>query len=194
MCLWLQGLSEQELNKIAFTDEATFCLGKFHIVLKNSRGYAFFRVVFCVCGWGGLNIVWNFINYAFKYFDTAGIGTRVGRCPIPPPLLSSLATSNFPLNRRWSKQHMFRGVNKDSVEGGLIFWRWRAKPKIFLPPPPRLVKYHDVYQIIGFSWVWFEFSTYSWHLQTPSNKGFISYFSAFTCHYSHSFYINYKDL
>ena len=29
MSLWLQGLSEQELNKIAFTDEATFSLGKF---------------------------------------------------------------------------------------------------------------------------------------------------------------------
>ena len=98
---------------------------------------------------------------------------------------------------------LIRGVNKDSVEGGKYF-ECGASPKIFVPPlrifftPPPLEKYHDVYQIIGFSWVWFEFSTHFWHLQTPSNKGFISYLSAFILfhilHYSHSFYINYKDL
>ena len=83
-----------------------------------------------------------------------------------------------------------RGVNKDSVEGVNIK-NFFYPPRIFLPP---LEKYHDVYQIIGFSWVWFEFSTHFWHSQTPSNKGFIFYLSAFTFHYSHSFYINYKDL
>ena len=75
----------------------------------------------------------------------------------------------------------------------LIFYH----PLEFFNPPP-LEKYHDVYQIIGYSWVWYAFSTHFWHLQTPPNKGFISYLSAFTMfyilHYSHSFYINYKDL
>ena len=42
-------------------------------------------------------------------------------------------------------------------------------PEIFLPP---LEKYHDVYQNIGFNWVWFAFSTHFWDLQTQSNKGF----------------------
>jgi len=37
-------------------------------------------------------------------------------------------------------------VNKDSVGGGKFF-----PPQKF--PPPPLEKYHDVYQIIGFSWV-----------------------------------------
>jgi len=38
-------------------------------------------------------------------------------------------------------------VNKDSVGGGVNFY----PPRIFFTPP--LKKYHDVYQIIGFSWV-----------------------------------------
>ena len=42
-------------------------------------------------------------------------------------------------------------------------------------------KYHDVFQIIGFSWVSFAFSTHFWHLQTPSNKGFISYLQLSPC-------------
>ena len=79
-----------------------------------------------------------------------------------------------------------RGGDKDFVGRGKNF---------FYPP---LEKYHDVYQIIGFNWVWFAFSTHFWDLQTESNKGFITYLSAFplfyTLHYSHSFYINYKDL
>ena len=61
-----------------------------------------------------------------------------------------------------------------------------------------LEKYHYVYQIIGFNWVWFAFSTHFWDLQTQSKKGFIQYLSVFTLfyilHYSHSFYINNKDL
>ena len=30
-----------------------------------------------------------------------------------------------------------------------------------------LGNFQDVYQIIGFSWVWFAFSTHFWHFQTP---------------------------
>ena len=85
-----------------------------------------------------------------------------------------------------SKNKRNRGGHKDSVGGVNICH--------FFPPPP-LEKYHDVYQIIGFNWVWFAFSTHFWDLQTQSNKGFITYLSAFTLfyilHYSHSFYINY---
>ena len=74
--------------------------------------------------------------------------------------------------------------------------------QIFFYPPGNFItpleKYHDVYQTIGFNRVWFVFSTHFWDLQTHSNKGFITYLSAFTLfyilHYSHSFYINYKDL
>jgi len=41
---------------------------------------------------------------------------------------------------------IFRGVNKDSVGGGVNFFNF------FFPPPP-LEKYHDDHHIIGFSWV-----------------------------------------
>ena len=51
-----------------------------------------------------------------------------------------------------------RGVNKHAV-GGCIYLMWRAKHAEFSHLP---LEYHDVYQIIGFSWVWFAFSTHFW--------------------------------
>ena len=45
--------------------------------------------------------------------------------------------------------NMVRGINKHSVGGG----KFGEPHKKNLPPPPFLEKYHDVYQIIGFSWV-----------------------------------------
>ena len=61
------------------------------------------------------------------------------------------------MNFYFTKGSPDRGVNKDSVEGGKYFeCGARSAPKFFLPPPrifftPPLEKYHDVYQIIGFS-------------------------------------------
>ena len=87
-------------------------------------------------------------------------------------------------SRPYSISIVNRGVNKDSLVGVHFF-----TPLEFFPPP--LEKYHDVYQSIGFNWVSFAFSTHFWHLQTPTNKGFISILSAFTLfyilRYSHSF-------
>ena len=50
----------------------------------------------------------------------------------------------------------------------------RGGPKKLNSPPKQKPSYapdHDVYQIIGFNWVWFAFSTPFWDLQTQSNKG-----------------------
>ena len=105
---------------------------------------------------------------------------------------------------RWRDLTEVRGLDKDSVVGVKLFNLAHEACHHFLYPslefflPPPLEKYHDVYQIIGFNWVWFVFSTHFWDLQTQSNKGLITYLSAFTLfyifHYSHSFYINYTDL
>ena len=52
---------------------------------------------------------------------------------------------------------------KDSL-GGVTFLQMarEARRNVFYTPPP-LEIYYDVYQIIGFSWVWFEFSTHFRH-------------------------------
>ena len=50
----------------------------------------------------------------------------------------------------------------------------RGGPKKLNAPHKQKPSYapdHDVYQIIGFNWVWFAFSTPFWDLQTQSNKG-----------------------
>ena len=88
----------------------------------------------------------------------------------------------------WPNSFLFRGVHNDSVEGGggILNLAYVARQKKIYPSLEFFTpveKYHDVYQIIGFNWVWFSFSTHFWHLQTPSNKVFFSYLSTFTLFY-----------